>query len=1778
MKKFALLLLLLLSFCGIGKAQHFTTVWTVNGPSQMNFYVTAAAINGIALEAGDEIGVFDGSYCVAAGVLTGPIAGIFPMIAQEAMSSSSHDGYIIGHTASFQIWDNSSGAYVTSVSSSADPILFAAGGTAMVSLTGTLPLPDIAASSSSIYFGNVNVGSYSDLSVTISNAGTADLSITSTSITGSGAGSFSIQNGGAVTLAAGSTKVIAVRFSPSATGPIAATLSIASNDPDENPFGIDLSGIGVVPDISATPNPLAFGNINVGANSEQTLTINNTGTGTLNISSTAISGSGSFTIQSGSGSSSVPAGGTRSIVIRFSPTATGEVTGNLVLASNDPDSPTFNINLTGTGIAPEIAASPTSLDYGSVNIGSTSDMIVTISNSGSADLILTTTSIAGLNSSSFSITNGGGPATIASGASRDISIRFTPASTGAKTANLSIINNDSDEGTFTVSLSGTGIAPEIGASPSSLSFGNVTVGATSDLSVTINNTGSANLNISATSLTGSGSGNFSITGGGGAATITAGGSKSITLRFSPSATGAVLANLSIANNDPDENPFTVALSGTGVSPEINVSPTSYAFGSHEINSSATTTFTVTNQGSATLSVTNASLTGTNASEFAINSGGGSFTLAASASRSIVVAFNPTTAGSKTASLHIVSDDADEGTLDLALSGTGTVIPDIAVSSASANFGSVLIGAYAEATVTVSNTGTGMLSITGTSLTGSNTDQFSIQTGGGSTTLAPAGTRNIVLRFTPTATGAKSASLSIASDDPDENPVIVTLAGTGVDPEINISPVSADFGSMEIYSGSSTSFTISNTGNTNLIVSSTNLTGTDASEFSITSGGGNYSLAPLASRTLVIAFNPITTGPKSASIQVASNDRDENPLNVALTGTGIVIPDISASPNPANAGDIAVGNSADVIIIVSSNGTGALSVTSTSISGTNASMFTIQSGGGAQTIASGSSASIVVRFTPTSSGSKTAALNINSNDPDENPYSVTLYGNGLVPDISVSPTTWNYGNIIVGNTGSAIFNISNTGGTTLNVNSTSLTGGNASEFNILSGGGNYSLASTASRAVQVQFAPTSTGSKSTTLRISSNDPDESPFDVTLSGTCIPANTAPVVTIPDQTISEGSSFAIINLDNCVTDDNTSDANIGWSYAGNTSLSVSINSSDRTATISIPYSNWNGSETITFYATDNYSSPLTGYDVATFTVTAVNDAPVVSNIPDQAIADDGSFTSIHLDNYVSDVETPDASIVWTYAGNINLIVSIVNRVATIAPASGTWTGSETITFTATDNDPVNPLSASDIAKFTITNDNLAPVVSIIPDQIINEGASFATISLDNCVTDNQTSDANITWTFSGNTQLVVSIINRIATITAPNTNWYGSEIITFTATDDDAITPLSGSNAAVFTVNPVNDAPVISGQSTITTAEDQSLIIALAMLTVTDIDNSPGQLSVIVLPGENYTVTGVNTLTPATDYNGAMSVNLIVSDPADDSDPYVATVTVTPVNDQPIVSDIPDQSILVGANFLTIALNDYVSDVETVDNAIIWSFSGNSQLLVEISDQVATVSVPSESWIGSDTITFSATDDDLSNPLSNSDKATFTVNSINTAPVVIEIPDQTISFGNSFESIALNGYVEDSGTADEDIIWSISNSSVIGISIVDQVAYINILDDEWYGSETITFTATDNDLIPLSDNTDVVFSVNEPDALDNYIQDIDIRVYPNPTNGTVFIDFSDRIYTTMEIRTINTLGQIVNISDYKMVEKTVELDMSNLPGGIYHLEVISDNFKNSFSIMVE
>ncbi len=439
------------------------------------------------------------------------------------------------------------------------------------------------------------------------------------------------------------------------------------------------------PAVTLSPTSLTFASQTVNTTSSaQVVTLSNTGNATLNISGISIVGTnaGDFA-QTNTCGSTLAAPGSCTISVTFTPTATGTRTASVSIADNANGSPQ-TVPLTGTGAAapaPAVTLSPTSLAFGNQNVGTTSAAkTVTLTNSGNAALSISGIALTGTNAADFAQTNTCpiSPSTLAAGANCTISVTFTPSTTSAETAAVSITDNASGS-PQSVSLSGTGVqpAPGVNLSPTSLSFGNQNVGTTSAAqTVTLTNNGTSALTITSIGVTGTNAADFAQTNTCplSPSTLAAGANCTISVTFTPTATGTRTASLSVADN-ASGSPQTVALSGTGVAPTapaVTLSPTSVAFGNQAVGSTSTAqTITLTDSGTGALTITSISVSGTNAADFAQTNTCpvSPSTLAAGANCTISVTFKPSIAGSETASLSI-ADNAAGSPQSVGLSGTG----------------------------------------------------------------------------------------------------------------------------------------------------------------------------------------------------------------------------------------------------------------------------------------------------------------------------------------------------------------------------------------------------------------------------------------------------------------------------------------------------------------------------------------------------------------------------------------------------------------------------------------------------------------------------------------------------------------------------------------------------------------------------------------------------------------------------------------------------------------------------------------------------------------------------------------------------------------------------------------------------------------------------------------------------------------------------------------------------------------------------------------------------
>ncbi|WP_019962459.1 beta strand repeat-containing protein, partial [Woodsholea maritima] len=403
--------------------------------------------------------------------------------------------------------------------------------------------------------------------------------------------------------------------------------------------------------------------------------------------------------------------------------------------------------------------------------------------------------------------------------------------------------------------------------------------------------------------------------------------------------GAFSFDVSIASDDPDENPFNFVVSGTGTggAPDIAVSSSqggaltdgvANTLGNKAVTTQDTLTYTITNVGTADL--TGLALTVDNEVNVAL----GTVTLLTGTSITpggtavtFQVPYTPTHNGAFSFDVSIASNDGDENPFNFAVSGTGTGgAPEIAISSSESgavNDGATdtfvstpAAGSASTVTYTITNSGTDTLTLTtptvGTNISGaSNITVNSLVLG--STSVAPGGeTTTLVVNYTPTLGGSFGFALSLANDDGNENPYDITASGTAsASPDIAVSSsqggaltdgVANTLGNKTVATQDALTYTITNPGLANL--TGLALTVNNASNVSIdnTPALSGTSIAPSGTAvTFQVQYTPTNNGAFSFDVSIASDDPDENPFNFAVSGTGTGgAPDIAVSSSQGGA--------------------------------------------------------------------------------------------------------------------------------------------------------------------------------------------------------------------------------------------------------------------------------------------------------------------------------------------------------------------------------------------------------------------------------------------------------------------------------------------------------------------------------------------------------------------------------------------------------------------------------------------------------------------------------------------------------------------------------------------------------------------------------------------------------------------------------------------------------------------------------------------------------------
>ena len=854
-----------------------------------------------------------------------------------------------------------------------------------------------------IAFGNVGVGSTSTVkNVTVSNNQTVPLNFTSITVAAPYAivpSTTTCKVGTPV--ASTNTCVVSLTFNPTVLGATLATALNVSDDAATSPQTIPLSGAGIAP-VTLLPTSVNFGGVVIGQTSAlQTVTLTNYLTTSLSISSLSVTAGSPYSIDPSS-TCLIPtlgAGLSCTVALTLTPTALGaQPAGTLTVSFGASGSP-LTVGLSGTGITP-VSLTPSSLSFGSVPLGVPSaTKTLTLTNNTTSSLPVSNNIFNGpfvLDTSAVTTCpNAGGILTgsLAAGTNCVIGVYFQPAVAGATTGGQIAVSDTAPSSPQLAALSGTGVVA-VTVSPATAAFGNVAVGLTSPVhNITVTNNQTVKLNFTSPITVALpyaiSAGTTTCVSG---TPVPAGGSCTISLTYSPTAVGpAVAATLSISD-DASSSPQTVNLTGAGVA-AVTLNPTTLAFGTVVVGQTVVKNVTLMNNQAVALTIN--SITGFPAA-YSLNATNTTcqqtpLTVPANTSCILAVNLTATALGAQPGTVTVNFASLAAQTFNL----SANAIQPVQLQPTTLSFTAQFVGLTSAAqTVTLTNKQSIALTISPPAIAGANPNDFAVTTTCplSPATLAATGNCPLSVTFTPTASGTRTATLTV-NDDAPGSPQTVNLIGSGNAP-VTISPVSITNFSAPV--GTTSAFktlTITNAQTaTTLHFTNLKLIG-DFIQSSTTCPIGGAGLAPGANCTLAVQFDPSIGGVRTGQLQVY-DDTATSPQIVNLSGNGTNPLTISPSGLSFSAQTVGTVSAAKIFTLTNHE------VEAETFTLTPAGDYTANSNCPTGSIAANSSCTIFVNFTPSSvlpSTTRTGSLTIPNSAPG---------GSALVAGLTGSATATN----------------------------------------------------------------------------------------------------------------------------------------------------------------------------------------------------------------------------------------------------------------------------------------------------------------------------------------------------------------------------------------------------------------------------------------------------------------------------------------------------------------------------------------------------------------------------------------------------------------------------------------------------------------------------------------------------------------------------------------------------------------------------------------------------
>ncbi len=535
--------------------------------------------------------------------------------------------------------------------------------------------------------------------------------------------------------------------------------------------------------------------------------------------------------------------------------------------------------------------------------------------------------------------------------------------------------------------------------------------------------------------------------------------------------------------------------------------------------------------------------------------------------------------------------------------------------------------------------------------------------------------------------------------------------------------------------------------------------------------------------------------------------------------------------------------------------------------------------------------------------------------------------------------------------------------------------------------------------------------------------------------------------------------------------------------------------------PNDNYVGKDTFTYIVTSGGVSESATVEV---NVTPVNDAPVAKG--DIATTQEDTAVTIDVLPNDTDIDGDTLRIDSASVPSDQGTVEIVDGKLVFTPAEN-FNGNAEITYTVTDGS----LTDQATVKVTVNAVSDTPVVeSNLADQTLAEDFTTYTIDLNTAFSDVDNVDGELTFSVSGNSNVLVSIENGIATI-SPTADWNGSETLTFTATDPSGE---SVSQTVDFTVAPVVDieadsADVVEDTPTIInvlgndTFEGKDKVVSL------DAENGPKNGTVIV------NNDGTVTYTPDDNYVGKDTFTYVVTS-GGVSESTTVTVNVTPVNDAPVAKD--DIATTQENTAVTIDVLTNDTDVDGDKLSIESASVPKEQGTVEVVDGKL-VFTPAENFNGDAEITYTVTDGELTDEA----KVTVTVNPVNDVPTIkVEAVESITEDAVSTDTVVATLTVRDTDTPEDQLTVSLENNSngyfvLVGNEVKLTQAGVDAVNNDELNLKDLTISASVSDGVnPTANDSDslIVNRVNDAPTVENAIADQEL----SEDFATYTIDLND------------------------------------------------------------